>query len=207
MNRPLAALVTPAQAAAMGPDGATIAVGGPQSGRRPLALLRALRHAGVRTGTLLALAPLPEAVPLIGVDALVVEPAELARRRPTAFLVHADAADEDGNVLLDDAPDAWLADRDTAATADIVIASVEQLVSPATVRRRRRELLIGHERVRALVHAPFGAHPLSFPGRYPADPGADVLGPVVEDHWAYLDAVGFARLVRRATLSEGEPNT
>lgn len=192
------------EAAARIPDGATVAIGGPEGARRPLALLRALARGSWRPGAVLSWAPAPEAVGLLTTQVRVVSPVELAAAEPDVLLLQAEAADEFGAVLLDDEPDAWHADRIVARAAGGVIASVEQLVSPATVRRRSRDLVVGPDRVQAIVHAPFGAHPLGYPGRYPPDPGADLAAPDAADHWAYLDAVGFARLVRRSTISEGD---
>ena len=96
-------------------------------------------------------------------------------------------------------PDEWYADRLLAASSGAVIATVEQLVSPATAAARPRDLVVRREQVAAFTHTPFGAHPLGFAGRYPADPERAVEGPDTPDHWAYLDAIGYARLVRRAT--------
>ncbi|MHB1234611.1 MAG: hypothetical protein ACYCZK_02940 [Microbacteriaceae bacterium] len=119
------------------------------------------------------------------------------------LLLHAAAAAVTGDVLLDDEPDSWYADREFATAVEYVIVSVEQLVSADTAAGRPRDLLIPSGRVRAVVHAPFGSHPLSYPDRYPADPASSVEGPGARDHWSYLDQVGFARLVRRASSNNG----
>lgn len=192
-----------AEAVAGIPDGVTVAIGGPASARRPLALLRALARRSWRPGVLLAWTPLPEAA-LVGSTATVLAPEEIAAAAPEILLLHAAAADETGNVLLNDLPDAWHADRVIARATGGVVASVEQLVSTETIRRRPRDLVAEGERVRGVVHAPFGAHPLGYPGRYPADPTADQAGPPTTDHWEYLDAIGFARLVRRSTIPQGD---
>ncbi len=196
-------LVSIAAAADRVPDGGTIAIGGPADGRRPLAILRALARRSWTPGALLAWAPFPEAA-LVGATATVLTPEQIAFAAPDVFLLHAAAADEAGDVLLDDLPDAWYADRAITRAAGCVVATVEQLVSAETVRRRPRDLVAESERVRAVVHTPFGAHPLGYRGRYPADPSGSLAGPDSADHWEYLNAVGFARLLHRCSLPEGE---
>ncbi|KRC51988.1 hypothetical protein ASE16_02675 [Leifsonia sp. Root227] len=177
------------------PAGATVAIAGRERERRPLALLRELARQGRRPARLLARTPGPEGALLD----LPLELVPLANQLMADFvLLHADAASVHGDVLLVDDPDNWYADRELAATGKVIV-SVEQLVSQDTIVARPRDRLVPASRVEAVVHAPFGSHPLAFPGRYPADPMADLTGPPTEDHWAYLDAVGFARLNRRAT--------
>lgn len=182
------------------PAGAAIAIAGPAHERRPLALVRELARQGKRPARLLARTAGPEEE-LLGIPLEIVpsvRPPEV-----DVVLLHADAASVSGDVLLVDDPDTWYADRELSRSAR-VIASVEQLVSADTVAVRPRDLLVRGEGVLAVVHAPFGAHPLRYPGRYPADPGARATGPEAADHWAYLDAVGFARLLRRATIPDRE---
>jgi len=189
-------LRTIADALAEVPEGATVAIGGRADSRRPLALVRELVRQGRRPGRVLARQAGPEGG-LLGVPLEVVPgPRPL---EADVVLLHADAASLGGDVLLADDPDAWFEDRATARAGGRVIVSVEQVVSLATVADRPRDLLLRGAEVLAVVHAPFGAHPLGFPGRYPADPARAGV-PAAADHWQYLDAVGFARLVRRSTL-------
>jgi acyl CoA:acetate/3-ketoacid CoA transferase alpha subunit len=182
------------------PDGASIAIAGPARRRRPLALVRELARQGRQPGRLLARTAGPESE-ILGVPLEIV-----AEGRPIdadVLIIHADAASSSGDVLLVDHPDVWYADRQLVATIGRVIASVEQLVSPETVAARPRDHLAGGEHVVAIVHAPFGAHPLAYPGRYPEDEGADLDLPDAPDHWTYLDRAGFAKLVRLATTYQG----
>lgn len=123
--------------------------------------------------------------------------------RPDVVLIHADAADEDGNVLLSDDPDTWRNDSDLVAAGATVIASVERLVSPLTIAESPRDRIVSSACVSAVVHAPYGAHPLAYPGLYPADPAAPALPPAA-DHWEYLDTVGIARLIYRSTSQQGD---
>ncbi|NUU08463.1 CoA-transferase [Leifsonia sp. C5G2] len=189
-------LVSLAEAARAVPDGAVVAIGGPAQARRPLALVRALARQGTRLSRLLARTDGPEG-DLLGVPLELMPDGEALHA--DVLLLHADAATLAGDLLLVADPDEWYADRLLGAGAGRVIATVEQLVSPATALGRPRDLVVPGEHVVALAHTPFGAHPLAFAGRYPADPQATVEGPEAEDHWAYLDAIGYARLVRRAT--------
>ncbi len=180
------------------PSGATVAIGGSEHQRRPLALVRELTRLGFDPGRLLSRSDGPEGT-MLGTPLEVVPAGEPLKS--DVLLLHADAATEAGDVLLAADPDDWFADRELAYGTRQVIASVEQLVSNETAISRPRDQIASGERVVAVVHTPYGSHPLSFPGRYPADAEFAVAGPDVLDHWAYLDAVGFARLTRRATIS------
>lgn len=183
-------------------EGATVAIAGRPHARRPLALVRELARQGRRPARLLARTAGPEGRLLDMPLELVPAEREL---RADIVLLHADAAGVSGDVLLVDDPDPWYADR-VLAEAGGVIVSVEQLVSQETIAGRPRDRLVPAADVIAVVHAPFGSHPLAFPGRYPADPAdpaGELAGPP-QDHWAYLDSVGFARLTRRATTQEKE---
>lgn len=182
------------------PSGATVAIGGSEHQRRPLALVRELARHGFRPGRLLSRTSGPEGEILQ--TPLEVVPAE-EPLQSDVLLLHADAATETGDVLLAADPDDWFADRELVYGTGQVIASVEQLVSTETAIARPRDQIANGERVVAVVHTPYGSHPLSFPGRYPADEEFALTGPDVIDHWAYLDAVGFARLTRRATINKG----
>jgi len=219
-----------ADAIALVPRDALVAIAGPVGARRPLALVRELRRQERSDVRLVARTAGPEAellgasgldlVPAtafraaaLGVDFLpttagdgptVVSPVSgasypvVAAVRPSVALVHAEAADEDGTVLLSDATETWADDRELALAAELVIVSVERLVSRLAVVSRPRDVLLDGARVAAIVHAPFGAHPLPYPGEYPAD---DVAAPgePSDDHWAYLDAVGIGRLITLAS--------
>jgi glutaconate CoA-transferase subunit A len=120
---------------------------------------------------------------------------------PDVVLLHADAADEDGNVLLVDDPDVWRNDGDLVAAGRTVIVSVERLVSRLTTADSPRDRIVAGSHVAAVVHAPFGAHPLAYPGRYAAD-DAPAIAPAA-DHWAYLDQAGISRLIFRSTTRQG----
>ena len=121
--------------------------------------------------------------------------------RPDVVLIHADAADEDGNLLLSADPETWRNDSDLVAASTTVIASVERLVSPLATAESPRDRIVAPN-ISAVVHAPYGSHPLAYPGLYPADPESPVR-PANSDHWSYLDAVGIARLIYRST-SQGD---
>lgn len=192
---------TIAEAVAAISESTTVAIAGPAAERRPSALVRQLARWGVRPARVLSRTAGPEGG-MLGVPFEVVpvgRPLEA-----DIVLLHADAASLDGDVLLADDPDVWFEDRALARAIGNVIVSVEQLVSCETVTERRRDLLLRGEEVAAVVHTPFGAHPLGFAGRYPADPDSPVVAPA-GDHWDYLDAVGFARLTRRATIHQPSP--
>jgi glutaconate CoA-transferase subunit A len=65
----------------------------------------------------------------------------IASVRPDVVLVHADAADEEGNVLLSADPATWRNDSDLVAAGVTVIASVEQLVSTLAIAESPRDLV------------------------------------------------------------------
>ncbi|MCU1441564.1 MAG: hypothetical protein JWP85_2561 [Rhodoglobus sp.] len=127
----------------------------------------------------------------------------IASVRPDVVLIHADAADEEGNVLLSDDPGTWRNDSDLVAAGVTVITSVERLVSSLTIAESPRDRIVAPPAVSSIVHAPYGSHPLAYPGHYPADPDAPVVS-AAPDHWAYLDTVGIARLIYRSTSQQGE---
>jgi glutaconate CoA-transferase subunit A len=98
-------------------------------------------------------------IPVLAVPAL----------RPDVTFIHADAADEEGNVAAPAAPDfLWDFDANIARAAERVIVTVERLVSRATVAANA--MLYAHE-VDAVVVAPGGAAPSAMPGSYEADLG------------------------------------
>lgn len=92
---------------------------------------------------------------------------------PDVTVIHAEAADERGNVIGPREPD-FLFDLDanTARAARQVIVSVERIADRAEIRRtNRRRLLFGIE-VTGIVHAPRGAWPTALPGVYGSDQAA-----------------------------------
>lgn len=99
-------------------------------------------------------------IPLVAVPAMQLD----------VTVLHAEAADADGNVLGPADRD-FLFDLDAnmARAADRVVVTVERLVTTEEVRvARDRTLLFGFE-VDAVVLAPRGAAPTGLPGRYDPD--------------------------------------
>lgn len=97
-------------------------------------------------------------------EALLAAPA----MRPEVCVIHAEAADERGNVISPSTHD-FLFDTDAALAraADRVIVTAERIVPTAEIRRR--EALLFSFEVDAVVEAPRGAWPTSVPGLYGAD--------------------------------------
>ncbi len=98
--------------------------------------------------------------PLVAVPAMELD----------VVVLHADAADADGNVLGPADRD-FLFDLDAnmARAADRVVVGVERIVPTEEVRAQRdRTLLYGYE-VDAVVEVPGGAAPTSLPGVYEPD--------------------------------------
>jgi glutaconate CoA-transferase subunit A len=138
--------------------------------------------------------------PYSGRDVLVVPPIT-----PDVSLVHALAADEEGNLLLEEKEDDFL----LAPASGVVIASAERIVDAEELKRLPYGLRLSGIHVTAVVHLPGGAHPTAMRDRYPLDephlreyieaaraestfkPYLDryVFGP--KDHQAYLDLVGL----------------
>ena len=140
-------------------------------------------------------------VPFLPLPAAAIDVPETVRAVvPDVALIHADAASPGGVVLSHQDRHGFERDRALAASARTVIVSVEQIVSDLTVERHRDRILIECDRVVAVVLAPFGSHPLAFPGRYHADSAARAFPPHgLPDHWSYLDAQGIGRLTLAAT--------
>jgi glutaconate CoA-transferase subunit A len=89
--------------------------------------------------------------------------------RPDVSVLHAAAADREGNILGPVQAD-FLFDMDAnlARASRHVIVTVEELVDPAdTLAANRRTLLFGFE-VDAVVVLPNGARPTALPGKYSA---------------------------------------
>ncbi len=93
--------------------------------------------------------------------------------RPDVAVIHAEAADAEGNVLGPEQAD-FLFDMDAslARASRCVIVTVERVIErDQIVRTNRRTLLFGFE-VDAVVVLPGGARPTALPGFYPADVAA-----------------------------------
>lgn len=134
---------------------------------------------------------------------------------PDVAVIHAVAADEQGNVVI---PPRRLMpqslDVTMARACDTVIVTVEQVVSRDYIRRHARYVEIPSYRTTLVVEAPWGAHPTPVLGRYVADDrhfreyvraaqtpegfagylATYVTGP--RDHAAYLDLIGAEQLAR-----------
>jgi glutaconate CoA-transferase subunit A len=126
----------------------------------PAALTRAL------LGTSLAEELGVEIEPPFGGSRVVAVPAA----RPDVALIHAQSADEFGNVrrrrpnVTDDI------DHVIAASARHVIVSVEELDSHEDIMRHRDEVIIPGHHVAAVCVMPQGAHPTGCDGYYHPDP-------------------------------------
>lgn len=138
--------------------------------------------------------------PYSGRDVMLVPPIT-----PDVSIVHALAADEDGNLVLDEKEDDFL----LAPASRVVIGSAERIVSAEELKRMPYGLRLPAIHVTAVVHLPGGAHPTAMRDRYPLDephlreyieaaradstfkPYLDryLFGP--KDHAAYLDLVGL----------------
>jgi glutaconate CoA-transferase, subunit A len=88
--------------------------------------------------------------------------------RPDVAVIHAQRADEEGNVQmwghLGDARWAFWAARK-------VIVSVEEIVPNSVIRADPSRTIVPGFRVSAVVHLPYGAHPTSIAGYYDYDYG------------------------------------
>ncbi len=88
--------------------------------------------------------------------------------RPDVAVLHAQRADEEGNIQmwghLGDARWAFWAARK-------VIVSVEEVVPASVIRSDPSRTVVPGFRVSAVVHLPFGAHPTSIAGYYDYDYG------------------------------------
>ncbi|HVA25680.1 MAG TPA: CoA-transferase [Chloroflexota bacterium] len=106
----------------------------------------------------------PLAMPYIARDgsAMVAAPA----LKPDVAILHAQEADEYGNVRCFGAP---FVDPIFAKTASHVIVTVDKLVSNGEVRQAPSRTTIPGYLVDAVVEAPFGAHPCSSHGLHPHD--------------------------------------
>lgn len=146
--------------------------------------------------------------PLTGRLLYAVPPAD-----PEVVVIHAIAADEQGNVLF---PRRHLLPQDLdtvmARGCDTVVVTVESIVSKQYVKRHAELNLLPSYKVTMVVEAPFGAHPCPVLGRYRIDDAhfgeyaaaakntqtmnayLDRYVRAPADHQAYLDLIGAHRL-------------
>jgi glutaconate CoA-transferase subunit A len=90
--------------------------------------------------------------------------------RPDVALIHAQSADEFGNVRRKHPRATDDIDHVIAASARKVIVSVEEIESHETILDNRDETIIPGHHVTAVCVAPRGAHPTSCDGYYDPDP-------------------------------------
>lgn len=152
----------------------------------------------------------PFTCPLTGRTLYAVPPAD-----PQVVVIHAIAADENGNVLF---PRRHLLpqglDVIMARGCDTVIVTAEKVVDYGFIRRNAEQNQLPAYKTTMVVEAPFGAHPTAVLGRYRGDDqhfrhyvkssqtpdgfaqyvGRYVLGPA--DHAAYLELIGADQLAR-----------
>jgi glutaconate CoA-transferase, subunit A len=132
----------------------------------------------------------------------------VAPLRPDVCFIHAQQADELGNVQFLGAP---FFDVMLAMASRRVVVSVDRIVSTDTIRRSNHLTKLPSAMVHSVVEVPFGAHPTSSASLYRADNShlaeyvksataeafpvymeRYVIGPV--DHARYLDTIGAAQL-------------
>lgn len=128
--------------------------------------------------------------------------------KPDVCLLHAQQADEHGNVQYLATPffDAML-----AQASGRVIVSVDRIVSSDTIRRNNHLTKLPRAMVDAVVEAPWGAHPTASPSLYRADErhlkeyvkasaSEEAFGAYLQkyahtgEHTAYLDLLGGSRM-------------
>lgn len=85
------------------------------------------------------------------------------------LLLHAQRADESGNVEIEGA---LAMDPVMAAASSCIIVSVEEVVPSGALNRSRRGFVLPRHLITAIVEAPFGAYPTSCLPFYTADYGA-----------------------------------
>lgn len=143
----------------------------------------------------------------------------LPAANPQVVVIHAVAADEQGNVVL---PARRLLPQNgdvlMARSCDTVIVTAEKIVSKSFIRRHARLVEIPSYRTKAVVEVPWGAHPTPLLSRYLADEehmaeyaqAAEsattfdaylqryVFEPISHDD--YLQRVGAARIARLSDI-------
>lgn len=141
----------------------------------------------------------------------------VAAIKPDVCLLHAQQADEHGNVQHLGPP---FFDAMIAQASRRVIVSVDRIVSTDTIRRNNHLTKLPGAMVDAIVEAPFGAHPTASPSLYRSDEAhlkeyvkssgsAEAFGGYLQRYVknvppsAYLDAIGGSRL---AALAVSETN-
>ncbi|OSJ18954.1 CoA transferase [Bradyrhizobium canariense] len=141
----------------------------------------------------------------------------VAAVKPDVCLLHAQQADEHGNVQHLGPP---FFDAMIAQASRRVIVSVDRIVSTDTIRRSNHLTKLPSAMVDAIVEAPFGAHPTTSPSLYRSDEahlkeyvkssaGAETFSVYLDRYVrnasssAYLDAIGGNRL---AALAVSETN-
>jgi len=141
----------------------------------------------------------------------------VAAVKPDVCLLHAQQADEHGNVQHLGPP---FFDAMIAQASRRVIVSVDRIVSTDTIRRSNHLTKLPSAMVDAIVEAPYGAHPTASPSLYRSDEahlkeyvkssaGAETFSFYLDRYvrnassTAYLDAIGGSRL---AALAVSETN-
>jgi len=141
----------------------------------------------------------------------------VAAVKPDVCLLHAQQADEHGNVQHLGPP---FFDAMIAQASRRVIVSVDRIVSTDTIRRTNHLTKLPSAMVDAIVEAPFGAHPTASPSLYRSDQAhlkeyvkssvsAETFSGYLDRYVrnasssAYLDAIGGSRL---AALAVSETN-
>lgn len=125
---------------------------------------------------------------------------------PDVALIHAQRADQDGNVQM------WGIDGDSregALASRTVIATVEEVVSREVIRATPERTMVPAHRVAAVCHAPGGAHPSYVQGYYTRDDEHyvlyDRLSRKPDELSAYLDRYVRRVADREAYLNALEP--
>lgn len=125
----------------------------------PYALSKALLGTDLTPGLALKMDHPPQSEPVAAVPAA----------HPDIALIHAQSADQLGNVRRRSPHYSDDIDNLIAASAEKVIVSVEELEDPDDVIENRDETLIPGHWVSAVVHAPNGAFPTGCDGYYDPD--------------------------------------
>ncbi|CCE09798.1 putative coenzyme A transferase, subunit A [Bradyrhizobium sp. STM 3843] len=141
----------------------------------------------------------------------------VAAIKPDVCLLHAQQADEHGNVQYLGPP---FFDAMIAQASRRVIVSVDRIVSTDTIRRSNHLTKLPGAMVDAIVEAPFGAHPTASPSLFRSDgahlkeyvkssASSETFGGYLDRYVrtaspdAYLDVIGGSRL---AALAVSETN-